>query len=42
MLFTFPKMAWTLLAAGMWFFTPEESRAHLGLVATLVFLFAAL
>lgn len=41
LLFTFPQMAWTLLAAGFCFFIPTESRAHLGLVAFFVFLFAA-
>lgn len=41
LLFTFPQMAWTLLAAGLCFLIPEENRAHLGLVAFFVFLFAA-
>ena len=41
LLFTFPNMAWTLLAAGFCFIIPEESRAHLGLIALFVFLFAA-
>ncbi|KPI43700.1 Polyol transporter 5 [Cyphellophora attinorum] len=41
LLFTFPQMAWTLLAAGMCFFIPESSSAHLGLIALFIFLFAA-
>ncbi|KAH8119192.1 hypothetical protein DFH11DRAFT_1722739 [Phellopilus nigrolimitatus] len=41
LLFTFPQMAWTLLAAGMCFFIPESSKAHLGLIALFIFLFAA-
>jgi len=41
LLFTFPQMAWTLLAAGLCFLIPESSRAHLGLVALFIFLFAA-
>ncbi|KAI9736988.1 MAG: hypothetical protein M1834_000577 [Cirrosporium novae-zelandiae] len=41
LLFTFPNMAWTLLAAGFCFWIPEGSRAHLGMIAFFVFLFAA-
>ena len=41
LLFTFPQMAWTLLAAGMCFFIPESSKAHLALVAMFIYLFAA-
>lgn len=41
LLFTFPNMAWTLLAAGFAFYIPEESSAHLGVIALFVFLFAA-
>lgn len=41
LLFTFPNMAWTLLAAGLCFYIPESSRAHLGMIALFVFLFAA-
>ncbi|KAK3081242.1 hypothetical protein LTS18_008742 [Coniosporium uncinatum] len=41
LLFTFPQMAWTLLACGLCFLIPESSRAHLGLIALFVFLFAA-
>ena len=41
LLFTFPQMAWTLLAAGFCFWIPESNRAHLGLIAMFIFLFAA-
>ncbi|KXL50891.1 hypothetical protein M433DRAFT_60963 [Acidomyces richmondensis BFW] len=41
LLFTFPQMAWTLLAAGFCFYIPKESNAHLGMIAFFVFLFAA-
>ncbi|TKA76777.1 hypothetical protein B0A49_05567 [Cryomyces minteri] len=41
LLFTFPQMAWTPLAAGFCFFIPESSSAHLGLIALFIFLFAA-
>lgn len=41
LLFTFPQMFWTLLAAGMCFYIPESSAAHLGLIALFVFLFDA-
>ena len=41
LLFTFPQMAWTLLAAGFSFYIPKESSAHLGVVALFIFLFAA-
>ncbi|EJD03082.1 uncharacterized protein FOMMEDRAFT_123262 [Fomitiporia mediterranea MF3/22] len=41
LLFTFPQMAWTLLAAAFCFYIPRESKAHLGLIALFVFLFAA-
>ena len=34
-------MAWTLLAAGFCYFIPSSSKAHLGLVAFFIFLFAA-
>ena len=39
LLFTFPNMAWTLLAAGFCFFIPESSQAKLPLVALFIFLF---
>ena len=41
LLFTFPQMAWTLLAAGFCFYIPESSSAHVGLIALFIFLFAA-
>ncbi|KKK25618.1 hypothetical protein P175DRAFT_0522673 [Aspergillus ochraceoroseus IBT 24754] len=41
LLFTFPQMAWTLLTAGFCFYIPESSKAHLGLIALFIFLFAA-
>lgn len=41
LLFTFPQMAWTLLAAGFSNKIPESNKAHLALVALFVFLFAA-
>jgi MFS family permease len=34
-------MAWTLLAAGLSFLIPTSSPAHLGLIATFIYLFAA-
>lgn len=40
LLSTFPLMAVTLLAAGMCFFIPVASTAHLGLIAFFVFMFA--
>jgi len=41
LLFTFPNMCWTLLAAGLCFYIPEQSPAHLGLIAFFVYLFDA-
>jgi sugar porter (SP) family MFS transporter len=45
LLFTFPNMAWTLLAAGMCFFIDYDANpattAHLGTVALFIYLFAA-
>jgi MFS family permease len=41
LLFTFPQMAWTLLATGFCFYIPESNRAHLGMIAFFIFLFAA-
>lgn len=34
-------MAWTLLAAGLCFYIPDSSLAHLGLITLFMFLFAA-
>jgi len=41
LLFTFPNMAWTLLAAGMCYFIPSSSRAHLGMVTFFVYIYDA-
>lgn len=41
LLFTFPQMAWTLLAAGLCFLIPQSNPAHLGLIAFFIYLFAA-
>jgi len=40
LLFTFPNMAWTLLAAGLCFLIPK-GQTQLGLVALFIYLFAA-
>ncbi|KAF1822586.1 uncharacterized protein K489DRAFT_379948 [Dissoconium aciculare CBS 342.82] len=40
LLFTFPQMAWTLLAAGLCFLIPNPTT-QLGLVALFIYLFAA-
>lgn len=40
LLFTFPNMAWTLLAAGFCFFIPASSSAKVPLIAFFIFLFA--
>jgi sugar porter (SP) family MFS transporter len=42
LLFTFPQMAWTLLAAGLCFLIPESAgTTRIGLIALFVFMFAA-
>ena len=41
LLFTFPQMAWTLLAAGLFTLIPGNGGAHLGLVALFIYIFAA-
>lgn len=41
LIFTFPQMCWTLLAAGFCFWIPQSSKAHLGLIAFFVYLFDA-
>ncbi|KAJ5552558.1 Major facilitator superfamily domain general substrate transporter [Penicillium frequentans] len=41
LLFTFPQMCWTLLAAGFCFWIPRNNKAHLGLVAFFIYLFDA-
>lgn len=38
LLFTFPQMTWTLLAAGLCNLIPKEQTAHLALVALFVFM----
>ncbi|KAI0131464.1 hypothetical protein F4814DRAFT_437921 [Daldinia grandis] len=40
LLFTFPNMAWSLLAAGLCTLIPKTSAAHTGLVALFVYVFA--
>ncbi|KAK3655644.1 hypothetical protein LTR56_003293 [Elasticomyces elasticus] len=40
LLFTFPNMAWSLLAAGFCFYIPESSSAHLGMIAFFIYIFA--
>lgn len=42
LLFTFPQMAWTLLAAGLCFLIPgQTNKTRIGLVAFFIYLFAA-
>ncbi|KAH9214579.1 putative polyol transporter 5 [Leptodontidium sp. 2 PMI_412] len=41
LLFTFPNMCWSLLAAGMSYYIPDSSRAHLGLVIFFVYVYDA-
>lgn len=41
LLFTFPNMCWTLLAAGLCFYIPTSSNAHLGLIAFFVYIYDA-
>ncbi|KAI2055679.1 hypothetical protein LOZ12_000126 [Ophidiomyces ophidiicola] len=41
LLFTFPQMAWTMLAAGLAFRIPENKSSHLVVIALFIFLFAA-
>ncbi|KAG6916850.1 hypothetical protein DXG01_005149 [Tephrocybe rancida] len=41
LLFTFPNMAWTLLAAGFCFFIPTGNGARIPLIALFVFIFGA-
>lgn len=42
LLFTFPNMAWTLLAAGLCFIVPSDNAARVPLIALFVFLFAGM
>ncbi|PTB80748.1 hypothetical protein M440DRAFT_1325098 [Trichoderma longibrachiatum ATCC 18648] len=41
LLFTFPQMAWTLLAGGLCTLIPGQDGLHLGFVALFIYLFAA-
>ncbi|KAI0006410.1 sugar transporter-domain-containing protein [Xylariaceae sp. FL0662B] len=41
LLFTFPNMAWSLLAAGLCTLIPGTQGPHLGLVALFIYIFAA-
>ncbi|CAO2648289.1 Nn.00g075560.m01.CDS01 [Neocucurbitaria sp. VM-36] len=41
LLFTFPNMAWSLLAAGFCFYIPKDSTAHLALIAMFIYIFGA-
>lgn len=38
LLFTFPQMTWTLLAAGLCYLIPENLTAHLALMALFIYL----
>lgn len=40
LLFTFPNMAWSLLAVGLCSLIPSSSKAHLGLMALFIYVFA--
>lgn len=40
LLFTFPNMAWCLLAAGLCSLIPNDNTAHLALVALFIYIFA--
>lgn len=39
LLFTFPNMAWSLLAAGFCFYIPGKKGAHLGLITFFIYIF---
>ncbi|KAJ7497103.1 hypothetical protein FB451DRAFT_1210063 [Mycena latifolia] len=41
LLFTFPNMAWSLLAAGLCFLIPQSNSARVPLIALFIFIFAA-
>ena len=41
LLFTFPQMTWTLLAAGLSNLIPQDNKAHLALVALFIYMFIA-
>jgi MFS family permease len=40
LLFTFPNMAWSLLASGLCALIPQSSTAHIALVAMFIYIFA--
>jgi len=40
LLFTFPNMAWSLLAAGFCFYIPDDNSARVPLIALFIFIFA--
>lgn len=39
LLFTFPNMCWSLLAAGLCYLITPKSKAHIGLVALFIYIF---
>src|SRR6187402_627385 len=41
LLFTFPNMFWSLLAAGMCYYISPSSRAHLGMVTFFIYIYDA-
>ncbi|KAL5387436.1 hypothetical protein DPSP01_003659 [Paraphaeosphaeria sporulosa] len=41
LLFTFPNMFWSLLVAGMCYYIPASSTAHMALIALFVYIFGA-
>lgn len=41
LLFTFPNMFWSLLAAGMAYYIPSSSRAHLGVMTFFIYIYDA-
>ncbi|KAL1597031.1 hypothetical protein SLS60_008613 [Paraconiothyrium brasiliense] len=41
LLFTFPNMFWSLLVAGMCYYIPKDSSAHMALIALFVYIFGA-
>jgi MFS family permease len=41
LLFTFPQMAWTTFAAGLCFYIPKDSTAHMGMILLFVYIFAS-
>jgi MFS family permease len=41
LLFTFPNMFWSLLAAGMAYYIPASSRAHLGVMIFFIYIYDA-